>query len=441
MKYIYPLIILLAFAIIPAQVYAQQELTLHLLNNVYQSSHTNPAFVPRNKVHVSLLSSYHVSIKNSGFTFNQIAANIDEDETGQRVLDLEKLYSNLNLNGKDYIHLSTDIDLFALSFKAGKNRFSLNVTEHVQGRQRYDGSIFQIAIDGNEPGETLQFGKFETDAMHYREIGVGFNRPFLTDDKLVVGTRVKALFGLANVQTQHADVSLTTGTEQDLYAMTANADILLNTSGMDLLEDDAAAYAINTKNSGFGIDLGGTYKLNSQISFAASVVNLGFITWKEDTKTYHSEGSFTFTGLENDNLLTEGFNIDVEQLTDSIANIFEFEEEATKYTTGIPTQVYLTGNYQLATHTTASATLYSDFYQTFRKGLSLGIRQNVGRWLQAAATYSMQSRSYNNLGLGLAMTTGPKGLQLYFVTDNILALADVGNAKVVNLRTGFNFVF
>lgn len=247
---------------------------------------------------------------------------------------------------------------------------------------------------------------------------------------------------MANVQTKQADVSLTTGTEQDLYALTANANILVNTSGTTLLEDDEVAYVTNTKNGGFGIDMGGTYQLNEQISFAASIINLGFINWKEDTKSHTSNGSFTFAGIENEGLLTGGgFDIDIDQLTDSISDIFALEEEAVAYTTTLPTQVYLTGNYQLATNTTASATLYSDFYQSFRRGFALGIRQNVGRWLQAAATYSIQSRSYNNLGLGLALTTGPKGLQLYFATDNIVALAAVGNAKVVNMRTGFNFVF
>lgn len=441
MKYNYAFITLFVLSLGCFQSYGQQELTLHLLNNVYQSSHTNPAFVPRNKVHVSLLSSYHLSVKNSGFTYNQLAANIEEDETGQRVLDIQNLYDNLNLNGNDFIHFSGDIDLFALSFKAAKNRFSLNVTEHFFGRQRYDGSIFQFAIQGNEPGQTIQLGNYETDGVHYREIGVGFNRPFLTDNKLVVGTRVKALFGLANIQTQQANISLTTGTERELYAITTNANIRVNTSGTTLLEDDAVAYAANTGNGGFGIDLGGTYQLNDQISFAASVINLGIISWKEDAKTYTSDGTFTFSGIDNENLLTEGFNIDIEQLTDSIANIYELEEEATKYSTGLPTQAYLTGNYQLATRTTASATLYADFYQSFRKSFSLGIKQDVGRWLQAAATYSLQSRSYNNLGLGLAITTGPKGLQLYFATDNIIALANVGSAKVINARTGFNFVF
>ncbi|MGD1891121.1 MAG: DUF5723 family protein [Cyclobacteriaceae bacterium] len=441
MKYNYSLIAMLVILLATSRGYAQQELTLHLLDNVFQASHTNPAFVPRNNIHVSVASSFHLSLKNSGFTYNQLAANIEEDETGQRILDIERLYENLNLSGNDYIHFSGDIDLFALSFKAAKNRFSLNVTEHFFGRQRYDKSILQFAVQGNEPGQTLQLGNYETDGIHYREIGIGFNRPFLTDNKLVVGTRVKALFGLANIQTEEANISLTTGTEQELYAITTNANVRVNTSGTTLMEDDAVAYATNMGNSGFGIDLGGTYQLNDQISFAASVINLGMISWKEDAQTISSNGTFTFTGVDNENLLTEGFNIDVQQLTDSIADIYEFEEEATTYSTSLPTQVYLTGHYQLATRTIASATLYADFYQSSRRSLSVGVKQDVGRWLQAAATYSLQARSYNNLGLGLAMTTGPKGLQLYFATDNILALADVGNAKVINARAGFNFVF
>ncbi|MGB3586293.1 MAG: DUF5723 family protein [Tunicatimonas sp.] len=442
MKNKYTSVIILGVMLLTTPGFAQQEFTLHLLDNVYQAAHTNPAFRTRNSsVNITIFSSAHLSLKNSGFTYNQLAANIEEDETGQRILDLEQLYNDLDLNGRDFLHFNANVDLFALSFKAGKNRFSLNVTEHIMGRQRYDASIFQFAVEGNVPGQTLQFGNFETDAIHYREVGLGFNRSFLEENKLVVGTRLKALFGLGNIQTQYADVSLTTGTEQELYALTTNANIRLNTSGTTLFEEDQEAYIYNMQNTGFGIDLGGTYELNNQLSFSASVINLGMISWREDAKSYSSEGTFTFTGVENDNLLTEGFDIDIEQLTDSIADIFELEEEKTQYSTGLPTQVYLTGNYQLASRTSASATLYSDFYQSFRRGFALGIRQNVGKWLQAAATYSVQNRSFNNLGAGLAITTGPGGIQLYFATDNIIALANVGNARVANMRAGFNFVF
>lgn len=441
MKNRYAYILTLVTTLLSTPGMAQQELTLNLLDNVFQATHTNPALRSQNSINITILSSAHLSLKNSGFTYNQIAASIEEDETGQRILDLAQLYDEIDLNGRDYLHFSADVDLFALSFKAGKNRFSLNVTEHVMGRQRYDASIFQFAIEGNTPGQTLQFGNFETDAVHYREFGLGFNRSFLEENKLVVGTRLKALFGLGNIKTEYADISLTTGTEQELYALTTNANVLVNTSGTTLANEDQEAYVYNMENTGFGIDLGGTYRLNNLLSFSASVINLGMISWQEDAKSYSSEGTFTFTGVENNGLLTDGFDIDITQMTDSIADIFELEEEATQYRTGLPTQVYLTGNYQLASRTRASATLYSDFYQSFRRGVALGIRQNVGRWLQAAATYSVQNRAYNNLGAALSLTTGPGGLQLYCATDNILALTNIENARVASMRAGFNFVF
>ncbi|WKN42549.1 DUF5723 family protein [Tunicatimonas pelagia] len=442
MKNKYASLILLGVMLLALPGFAQQELTLHLLDNVYQATHTNPAFRTRsNKINVTIFSSAHLSLRNSGFTYNQLAANIKEDETGQRIIDLQDVQDNLNLNGRDYVHASFNADLFALSFPAGKNRFSLNVTEHIQGRLHYDASILELATTGNAPGQTFQFGNYELNAIHFREFGIGWNRPFLEENKLTVGTRLKAVFGLGNIQTQYADVSLTTGTEQELYAITTNANVRANTSGVDMLEDDLEAYLFNLQNVGFGIDIGGTYELNNQISFSASVINLGMISWQEDAKAYTSEGEFTFTGVDNDDLLTEGFDIDIEQLTDSIADVFDLEEEEAQYTTGLPTQMYLTGNYQLARRTTASATLYSDFYRSFRRGFALGIRQNVGRWLQAAATYSVQNRSFNNLGAGLSLTTGPGGIQLYCATDNILALTSIGGARVANMRAGFNFVF
>ena len=42
----------------------------------------------------------------------------------------------------------------------------------------------------------------------------------------------------------------------------------------------------NPKNSGFGIDMGAQLKLNKKISLSASVVDLGIIQWKENTKSY-----------------------------------------------------------------------------------------------------------------------------------------------------------
>lgn len=443
MKYSYLIFSLILLC--TSSVIAQQEITLQLMNNVFQSTHMNPAIIPRNKVNITLLSSYHIDTKNTGFSYNQLLAQIEEgNEPGQRILNLESMFNNLKLDRKNYMNVGGSIDMFALGFSAGKNRFSFNITEKFQGRLYYDGSLFTTLVYGNSPETTINLSGYSFNALHYREMGFGYNRKILAQDKLVVGGRLKILSGLSNVHTQKSEISIRTGSEAEMYALTANTDILVSTAGLGLLKKGDASYFVHAKNLGLGVDLGATYQLDSKFSFAASLVNLGFIRWKNDVENYHSQGSFTFRGIEDDSVFTSSkLNVDLTQLADSIANIFEFKEDNQAYSTGLPTQMYLSSFYQLALNTTASATLYSDFIGTgsFRRGLALGIRQNVGRWLQASATYSMQARSYNNLGFGLAFSSGRGGLQLYLISDNIIGLLDVGSSKLTNIRTGFNFVF
>lgn len=433
--------VLLSALLLATSAMAQQEATLHLMNNVIQSSRTNPALRPKNNVHVSFIPSFRVGVANSGFNYNSLASQVETDESGQKVLDIGKLYRNTKLSDRDYLNLGGSIDVFMLSFRSGKGRFSLNVTEHVQARLGYSNTLFKTIAVGNTPGETLDFGGYWLRGMHYREIGLGYNRKIL-DDKLVVGGRIKTLFGMANIHTKKADFSVATGADSVLYALTLQSDMLVQTAGTNSAQDDAINYITNTGNFGMGIDLGATYQYNEKITFSASILDLGFINWKEDVTNYRSAGSFEFSGTDNDGLLTGGgFEVDMTGLTDSIANTFEIVEDSASYRTGLPTKMYLTGYYRLAKNTQASATLYTDYIGSFRRSFTLGITQGLGRWLQAAATYSMQARSYNNLGLGLTVTTGAKGLQLHAITDNVLALTNPGGAKVANVRAGFNLVF
>lgn len=434
MKQIY----LIAALLLSVSAFAQQEFTLHTLDHLFQASHTNPAIVPRNKVSLTMASSVHTNVKNTGFTYNFLTSQINTDENGQRVLDLGSLVENLELRGDDFMHAGASVDLFALSFKAGKNRFSLNVTEHVQARLNYNDGLLNMLVHGNGPGTVSQLGGYKMNAIHYRETGIGFNRKLLEDETLVVGGRIKALFGMANVNTLRSDINLHTGTEAEMYEMTATSDILVRTAGTDMLQNGDLEYLLNTNNQGLGIDLGATFEYTNALKFSASVINLGAIQWREGVTNYTSNGEFTFRGIESDNPFNGSFSFDPAQITDSLQNAFEFQETQESYRTMLPTQVYLSTFYRLGLTTSASATLYSEFINGFRKGMVLGINQRAGRWLQASLTYAMHAHAYNNLGFGLVLGTG---LQVYAVTDNLLAFTNPGGAKMVNFRGGFNFAF
>jgi hypothetical protein len=71
--------------------------------------------------------------------------------------------------------------------------------------------------------------------------------------------------------------------------------------------------------------------------------------------------------------------------------------------------------------------------------MALGIQQQVGRWFNVTGTYSMQGRSFGNIGVGLGIKTG--GFQLYMVTDNVFAYMIPTKSKIANARVGFNVIF
>ena len=434
MKQIY----LITAFLLSVSAYAQQEFTLHTLDHLAQSSHTNPAIIPRNNVSITLASSIHANFKNTGFNYNLLSSQIDTNEDGQRVLDLGTLTESLNLRDDEFIHAGASVDLFALSFKARKNRFSLNVTEHVQARLHYNGGLFNVLAQGNVPGSNAQIGNYRMNALHYREVGIGYNRKLLEDNRLVVGGRVKALFGMANVNTVRSDVNLQTGTEAEMYEITAASDILVQTSGINMLENGDLDYLLNLNNRGVGVDLGATYEYSNALQFSASVINLGAIQWNESVTNYASRGEFTFRGIEGDGMFNGSFSVDPTEITDSLQNAFAFEETQESYRTMLPTQVYLSAFYRLGLTTTATGTLYSEFINGFRRGMVVGINQRAGRWFQASLTYAMHAHAYNNLGFGIVLGTN---VQFYAVTDNLLAFTNPGGAKMVNLRGGFNFVF
>jgi hypothetical protein len=102
MKYLFTIF---AFFIGLSAVNAQQELTMHLMKDVFQSTHTNPAFRARTRGSVTMLSSFQSSLRNTGFTYDQLITASIQEEGGERFLNYEEMYNNLKLNGKDHAYM------------------------------------------------------------------------------------------------------------------------------------------------------------------------------------------------------------------------------------------------------------------------------------------------------------------------------------------------
>lgn len=420
---------------------AQQDLTMYNMEVVPQRMYANPAFIPsysRINIGLPLLSSEYLNFSNSGFKYSDLIKHKGDSLSVDYNNMLSKLASN------NYLCGAYQPDLLSFGFKIKKNYFSFNATEKVNFNFRYPKNFMEFIWKGNGGllGDQVNLN-FGLNFSHYREYAVGFAREI--NDKLTVGGKLKYLYGMENISTETFDVSLTT--DPNYFAITGKSDIKIHTSGLDSNSTqniNFKDYAFKRKNKGMGIDLGGVYKYNDKFTFSASVIDLGFIRWKEAPTTYQSHdvnGKFTYQGLDlNQFVSNDSSSNSIKIMTDSLAKIFKIDTVNANYTTRLSTQIYLGGNYNITEKSNAGILFYSQIFdKSIHPGLALSYNQRVGKWLDFSASYSIYNRSYNNIGLGVALNAGP--VQLYIVSDNVLGAIFPQNTKNIHLHFGINLTF
>lgn len=459
--------------------FGQQDLTIYYMDNIPQRMYSNPAFKPKSKVNIGLpvISSIYVSHMNTTLTprnlFNTSGAN--------PVLQTESFKSKIKAN--NYLGLNTKIDLFSLGIQVKKNYFSFNATENINFRMNLPKGMLLLPLSGNasfdEHGGELSFKNFGVNANHYREYGFGWQREW--SDKLNVGAKLKYLYGMENIYTKESNYVWTT--DPDTYDWTISGNMDIRSSGIPVTfvrdsngnlqsqdvtldaENDVAAYLLKRKNRGLGIDFGGEYKVNDKLSVNASVIDLGFINWKDYNNRFKTnQTDFAFTGLDFTEIIytpDSSRQDSIDALGKKIVDDFENQSELTyskdKYSTPLLTRIHLGGQYQLykSDKTAGKAGLLVQteiYHKSIRPSFTLSYNQSVGRWLNASISYSVINRSWENIGAGLSMNLG--ALQLYVVADNILAgnmtkFTDNGqsqfvyptSAKYVQVHTGINLTF
>lgn len=438
---LYKVLLLVCLSITVNTIFAQQNLTLYNMEVVPQRMYANPAFFPSySKVNIGLpaISSLYLNFGNSGFRYKDV---IRKDATTDSLkLDIDNLISKLAKN--NYISTSFQTDLLSFGFAVKKNYFSFNATEKVNMRFRYPKGLFRFLAEGNggdNIGQELKLN-FGIDATHYREYGFGYVRK--VNEKLTLGGKFKYLYGMENLSTKDVDVSLTTGED---FSMTARGNFQLQMSGLDSastenIENDPRGYLLKKKNRGFGVDLGGVYKLTKKITLSASIIDLGFINWKEPgsqiIKTKNQDANFTYEGVEIDDL---SGGDPLQDLGDTLEAIFELDTIEGGYRKALATQLYVGGNYNLTEKINAGAVLYAQIFdKKIQPALSLSFNQRLGKWFNYSLAYSIYNRSASNLGVGFGLNIG--ALQWYVVTDNVLVVFPQA-AKNAHLHTGFNLTF
>ncbi len=430
------LLILLMFSACKSSI--AQDLNLYSMNPNPYTSFLHPAVTPTQKIYLAfpLSSSAGFQFYNNTFSYHDLFKRRSDDSIN---LDLDYVLSKMK--GNNFIGIEFSTTLLGFGITIHENYFDFNINERFSFGFNYPGDLINLIDKGNGPyiGKPLQFSNLAFDVIHYREYSFGMSRN--VTEKWRAGIHLKYLYGMENFSSSNKNLTFTTAVDD--YTLRLNSDITINTStpsnsddGYDNLK--IGHYLFGMKNKGFGVDLGSTYRLNEKFTFETSILDLGFIKWKENVKNYKTvQGNYTFSGIDIRQFVNDTAN-NVQSVIDSLGEAYKPQESTEPYSTSLHSKIYLSTTYKIREKTTANALLYFRFFNGIvRPAISLSARQQLGKILEANLSYSYLNRSFDNIGLGLRLRLG--AYQLFSVTDNVLGLIKPLDHRTVGIRFGMSF--
>lgn len=474
--------ILLGMLVIPFTLKAQENQTLYYMG-LPQSKLMNPALQSSYGFYLGLpgVSSVYFNYSNNSFSFDDFIFKGTGEFADSLITILHPSYDIDDfldkLPGRLYIAPEAHVQLFALGFRSGETYFTFDITEKANFFLSLPKDLMTLAFHGNSAfvGGTADFTDFTFDMTYYREYGITFSKKF--NNRLTFGAKGKLLFGKANLSLKNADLGITID-EGNAFTHTLHSDISLNVSAPITVITDSEGFVdsirikevmdtdegiidfiLNSGNMGAAVDLGAVYNISDYFTLSASIVDLGFINWKQDVYNFVSKGTYNFEGIDASPEFDVNDNRDLgdvaEAMLDSIADIFMPLTQEEAYKTMLPAKVYLGGTFNVSEKLNLGFLSRSQIYKgKIQQAFTISANTNLGNALITSVSYTMSNNSYNNLGVGLSFRGGP--FQFYFISDHIpvtfnkMQFKDNGNVtsfpfpadlKRINIRFGLNIVF
>lgn len=460
------------FAIVMAwpQANAQFGNTYYHMFGVPQANQLNPAFQPGCNGYVSMPFAGRIrfAVESNSVTYGDIfewnsadkkyISFLHPDGNKQKFMDALK---PVNL-----IRAEAGTSLISAGWRKEQMFFTFSFSEHYLQGFSFSKDMAEFMVYGNLYNDNFNFSDLGVNMSFYHQLAFGAS--YNLDDEMWFGVRAKLLLGGVNSTTRSSDIFLKTSTDEwqvksdvlveasipyldDLpvddegyldFDSLGNADFDLLfgfPAGIpDLLTPSGLSVLAGTKNPGFAIDLGFNYVPIEKLNVSASVVDLGFIRWKNYVYNFQQNLDYTFQGIELK--LDEDYSPG-EGLLDSLQNDMRVKVTKEPYTTMLRGKVYLGVAYDLTERVRFGGVFRTRIYNyKFYNQYTISANVQPISMFSASLSYSIYNNSYMNLGLGLSMRAGP--LNLYFITDQApSAYFWPQEFTSLNFRFGLNIVW
>lgn len=415
------------------------------MHDLPQANIVNPAVAIDCKLFIGIpgVGSTHVNGYSTAFSHNDLLVPANGDSLRYELNGALNKFGN-----NEMVATQTHLSLLSVGYKTGRNYFTFGLNEKVHSHTILNKNAALLVHGGNSQfeGRNIKMNGTRPNAMHYREYALGMARQI--DERVRIGFRVKLLFGKANIYTKSIDMSLYTDpiTFNTFVSGSGNAytslpvDVLIAPDGtldrMDWQENITARnYLMNTKNMGIGTDFGFIYQLNEKTTLSGSLLDIGFINWKNDAYRLSVNGSMDITAQAIEDGLSN-----LGDVTDSLKNVFMPQIENQSYLSPLVPALYLGLSRRANEWLNVGAVFHSEVYRNrIHPSLTFSGNAVLTRNIYGSVSYTLQNGELNNLGAGIGAKFGI--LHLHAISDNVPAFFDLGSAQSVNLRFGVSLLF
>lgn len=427
----YTLFFLLTLGAISAS--AQHSQLLYHMNQLPQSQQMNPGRIPLVKFHIGLpgLSGIAASAGNSGFSYQQVEGMEGSDNFFQSLRQTARPGLNQTL-------AEENIQLLSVGLRVGKTYFNLLLEDFLYANVTQPADLLSMFADVEQRSfldenfaRNYDLSQLFMTGASYRSYSLGVAHQLWPN--LSVGARFRYLQGVAGFWTENNGLMFQYPEDGDFFRINGNLNLL--TSGFGQIEDlEVSDLIFPGGNSGLAFDIGGFYQLNDQIELSFSTVNLGSISWKKDINYQVVDERLEFDTDDVDANLEEW-----ETLADNLLNEPPLNPDV-RFTSPLPTRFHLGASYRWKPNTSFGLLVSSTRYQgvtTLDAAISGHTR--LGKLLGFSTSVGTNRFSDFRLGTGLSLNLGP--VQIYAITDNVLAAVNWRSARQVQAQVGINLSF
>tara|TARA_R110002096_G_scaffold224331_1_gene413651 strand:+ start:4266 stop:5672 length:1407 start_codon:yes stop_codon:yes gene_type:complete len=460
--------IIILFSLVSGMLFSQNKQILYGFSEIPQSLLQNPGGKVKNIGYfgVPLLSHIHFNGGTSGSTVYDVFADNGVD------FNVKLQNAIYSMDSNDFSSFNQQLEIFSGGFafgpSYGKHEYlSFGLYQEFDFIGYFPKDYAVLALEGNQNNINRVFkaSDFSATAEVISVLHVGYNKK--VNEKFTYGFRGKIYSNILNLNsTQNKGSFVTRAGENNTYNHIFNLDLALRTSGLASLTNDDSDFEAKDLTSrilfggnlGLGFDAGFTYNLTDQWTFDASLLDVGFIRHSKDIENYEVKGNYTFEGVNP--IFPESGNGQTadeywSEIEEDFEELFKVDTTTTKFTTWRPAKFNASLNYAFGKKKEKECNcIKEDVGYLNAVGMQLYVisrpkqpqlaltayyYRRLFKGLRAKATYTLDSYSLHNIGLGLSAHLG--GANFYIMADNFLQYQNIYNAQSVSLQLGFNYIF